>query len=211
MVRIGGICKPTYKSWLAGRVSLLLSDVLSHRWVTKLSGSFYKRLKQRWCRKVADLEIWQIWGGWNVCSHTVGAERSCQVFCTYRLQSSTQVSEVPNCPWCFGILVELGIKSGATRQTPDYEPNAAWHTADHFSAWKLSSLFRNTVLQRLNLNTTPGLRITEGGAGVSSHGCLAPGESSALEMLSVRCNGVQEKALWIQTPSPLQQISNAFF
>lgn len=81
----------------------------------------------------------------------------------------------PKCQTVHGVhanLVELVIKSGTTGQTLDYEPNVAGHTADHFSTWKPSSLFRNTVLQRLNLNTTPALRVTEGGAGISSRGAL---------------------------------------
>lgn len=80
----------------------------------------------------------------------------------------------------------------------------------YFSRQKLPTLLRNTVLQWLDLNVTPGLRITEHFSWCLN-GWLVPGEFSALEALSLRCTEVEEKTLWIQNASPHLWTSTALF
>lgn len=139
-------------------------------------GSFYRRPKQKRCRKAADLERME-----SSCSQCRSREIT-SVF-QFRIFSfqPTQAAEQRPSIQSAKLSMRYQNFSGRTENKIWGNQTSSWLWAGcgsltlrttYFSTWKSPGLLRNTVPQWLDLNGTQGLRITEYGASDSSHGAL---------------------------------------
>lgn len=193
-----------------GAFTLILYVVLSHVWAINMFGSFCKRPKQKWCRKVADL-------GRKESSKSHCRSRGIISVLQFRFISfqPTKIAEQHPCLQSVKLSIPADFCSRTGNKVWGKQTNCwLWAKCSsltlqtiYFSRQKLLTLLGNRVLQWLDLNVTPGLRIT----GHFSWWLAGTWEIFCSGILSLRCTEVKEKALRIQSASHHLWISSALF